>query len=640
MKRFAACVAILLVLCCQTGQCMFPKESETREVKYLDGVWDFTLSPDEETGFREQWFNRSLSESIQSVIPMPVPSSYNDITQQKDIRDYVGWVWYQRKFFVSRHWSHDKVVYLRFDSVHYEARVFFNGKPIINHTGGHLPFQADVTNILKFGSANLLTVAVDNSLTSSTVPQGVIKHFNDSDRYPNGYKRLYPMFDFFNYAGIHRSVRLYAVPQTHIHDISIRTSITRSGKGVIDYSFVYDDNSLTRNVISRQGFFCLVQILDDNDKVVSKATGCKGSLIIDNPQLWWPIDMSLNPGYLYIGQFILSNGSETIDSYYEKIGIRTVEATNTSFLINGQPFYFKGFGKHEDSAVRGRGLDIPLIIKDYNLIKWVGANSFRTSHYPYSEEMMDQADEQGIVVIDECPAVGLHSFSHELYEKHSLSIQELIQRDKNRPSVVMWSIANEPQSQDRRADEYFKKLVLLTKSFDETRPITAALNQDVNQDHLAQYLDVIMINRYYGWYEDTGASNLIRKQLTFDLKNWFEKHNKPVMMSEYGADSVSGVHADPSYVFTEDYQAELMIENFAAFDEARREGFFVGEMIWNFQDFMTDQTVQRVFGNKKGIFTRDRQPKAAARLLKCRYTQMSNASVLSEQGFMYCPRVL
>src|SRR5689334_13865796 len=123
---------------------------------------------------------------------------------------------------------------------------------------------------------------------------------------------------------------------------------------------------------------------------------------------------------------MLINGSDVIDVYYQKIGIRTVNATQTSFLINGQKFYFKGFGKHEDSVVRGRGLDLALMIKDFNLMKWMGANSFGT-------------------------------------------------------------IANESQSQDPKSDEYFKKLVLLTKGLDENRPLSAALNQDVKMDHLAKY---------------------------------------------------------------------------------------------------------------------------------------------------------
>src|SRR5206468_308420 len=119
---------------------------------------------------------------------------------------------------------------------------------------------------------------------------------------------------------------------------------------------------------------------------------------------------------------------------------------------------------------------MPMIIKDYNLIKWIGANAFRTSHYPYAEEMMDQADQQGIVVIDECPAVGLNAFNDVLLNQHKRVIEELIQRDKNRPSVVMWSIANEPESEEKSAENYFKEVSSLAKSLDN-RPITAATDK-------------------------------------------------------------------------------------------------------------------------------------------------------------------
>jgi len=192
--------------------------------------------------------------------------------------------------------------------------------------------------------------------------------------------------------------------------------------------------------------------------------------------------------------------------------------------------------------IRGKGLDLPLIIKDFNLIKWVGANSFRTSHYPYSEEMMDEADAQGIVVIDECPAVALSAFTDTLLKQHLQTITEMIQRDKNRPSVVMWSIANEPSSEDKGAQEYFAKVAAHARSLDNTRPITAATYMGYNTDMMSKSLDVLMVNRYYGWYSDTGYSQVIEKQVVNEIQKWFDTHKKPVMISEYGADTVSGLH--------------------------------------------------------------------------------------------------
>lgn len=192
--------------------------------------------------------------------------------------------------------------------------------------------------------------------------------------------------------------------------------------------------------------------------------------------------------------------------------------------------------------VRGRGLDLPLIIKDFNLMKWIGANSFRTSHYPYSEELMDEADSQGIVVIDECPAVGLHVWGDVLLKQHLLSITELIQRDKNRPSVVMWSIANEPHSLEKAALDYFKKVAAHARGLDNTRPITAATYMPYDQDLMSDSLDVLMVNQYQGWYQDTGYPQTTEPFIKFDFQRWFDKHKKPLMISEYGGDTIPGLH--------------------------------------------------------------------------------------------------
>jgi len=108
--------------------------------------------------------------------------------------------------------------------------------------------------------------------------------------------------------------------------------------------------------------------------------------------------------------------------------------------------------------IRGKGLDYALIAKDFSLLKWLGANSFRTSHYPYADEIMDMADKEGIVVIDECPGVGIKYFNLEKdnLDHHNEVMAELIRRDKNRPAVVMWSVANEPCSDKPAAVKYFE----------------------------------------------------------------------------------------------------------------------------------------------------------------------------------------
>jgi beta-glucuronidase len=210
-----------------------------------------------------------------------------------------------------------------------------------------------------------------------------------------------------------------------------------------------------------------------------------------------------------------------LDRYDQRFGIGSVEVRGAELLINGRPFDFKGFGMHEDHLVRGKGHDAAEMVQDFELLAWTGANSFRTSHYPYSEDVMDYADAHGVVVIDEAPAVGMNAavaqvlgtpieklFSRETVnaltrEVHAQAIRELIARDKNRPSVVLWSIANEPESHTDEAVEYFEPLFALARALDASRPVGF-----VNQMHapckLARFSDVLMINRYYGWYRSSG----------------------------------------------------------------------------------------------------------------------------------------
>lgn len=168
----------------------------------------------------------------------------------------------------------------------------------------------------------------------------------------------------------------------------------------------------------------------------------------------------------------------------------TSSTDGTRFLINGEPFYFKGFGKHEDAAARGKGYDAVFMVHDFALMEWLGANSFRTSHYPYAEEVIDFADRHGIVVIDETAAVGINSglaagvfgakphetFSDETVNAatqaaHRQAIRELVARDKNHPSVVMWNIANEPESVTPESRDYFAPLVAEARRLDSTRPV-------------------------------------------------------------------------------------------------------------------------------------------------------------------------
>jgi beta-glucuronidase len=321
--------------------------------------------------------------------------------------------------------------------------------------------------------------------------------------------------------------------------------------------------------------------------------------------------------------------------------VRTVTVVGNQFLINNEPFYFTGFGMHEDHVVKGKGHDNSFMVNDFELLKWIGANSFRTSHYPYSEEIMDYADRHGIVIIDETAAVGINQSFASMFggpklptygpetanEKTQASLlnaaRELVARDKNHPSVVLWSITNESETGTQEAVDFFKPVFELVKQLDPTRPHTYinVMTEPFNKCLVAPLADVICLNRYFGWYED--HYDLANAELHFEaeLKGWTEKYNVPLIITEYGADTLPGGHSIHGLPWSEEYQTAYLEMSHRVFDKFPG---VVGEHVWNFADFMTKPGIFRVLGNKKGIFSRDRQPKAAANTLRARWTTLNS----------------
>ncbi|XP_063154587.1 beta-glucuronidase isoform X1 [Candoia aspera] len=606
---------------------LYPRESSSRELKDLSGLWSFRAdwSEQRDAGFVEQWYKRPLQQTG-PVMDMPVPASFNEITQDPKLRRYVGWVWYEKEVLPPDRWllrDPGTRIVLRIGSAHYYSIVWVNGVQVTEHEGGHLPFEVEISEILHRSPREpcRITIAINNTLTPHTLPPGTIQYLKDESMYPKGYFVQNTRFDFFNYAGIHRPVLFYTTPLAYIDDITVTTAL-KGNVGLVHY------------LVSVQGssdYNLSLTLYDSDHFAVATGNGLAGELKVLDPVLWWPYLMNERPGYLYSLKVTLSavvDGSISEDIYVQPVGIRTIFVARNQFLINGKPFYFHGVNKHEDADIRGKGLDWPLIMKDFNLLRWLGANSFRTSHYPYAEEIMELCDAYGIVVIDEGPAVGMRdslNFGNQSLQHHLVVMEELIRRDKNRPSVVMWSVANEPASELPLAGYYFKTVIAHTKALDPTRPVTLVSNANYLRDQGAPYVDVICVNSYYSWYHDSGHLEVIGLQLNTEFENWYTTHQKPIIQSEYGADTISGFHADPPLMFSEEYQAAVLKGYHAVLDRKRKE-YVIGELIWNFADFMTEQGVTRVMGNKKGIFTRQRQPKAAAFLLKERYWKLANES--------------
>ncbi|HEY6738848.1 MAG TPA: beta-glucuronidase [Actinopolymorphaceae bacterium] len=588
-----------------------PSDTPTRERRSLNGLWRFALDT-EGVGRTENWWTGRLPGRLEA----PVPASYNDLFPEPAVHDHVGDVWYQTTVRIPRGWDGERIV-LRFDSATHRAVVWVGDMKVAEHEGGYTPFEVDVTDVVVPGEESRITVVVNNILTWQSIPPGRV------DFTPGGPRQRY-FHDFFNYAGLHRSVWLSTRPAAHVSDITVSTGLDGS-TGTVRYVL---------EAVGSEEFEPRVVLSDADGAEVARAVGWTGELTVHDVHPWRP-----GEGYLYeLTAELWGTDPTPVDVYSLPVGIRTVEVAGSRFLVNGEPFYFTGFGKHEDSALRGKGHDDVFMVHDFALMKWLGANSFRTSHYPYAEEVLDYADRNGIVVIDETAAVGINlglggglfggkplpTYSEETIndatrEVHRQAIRELVERDKNHPCVVLWSIANEPDSRPPESRAYFEPLVAETRLLDPTRPVGFAnfMAATPDKDAISDLFDVLMLNRYYGWYVDSGDLAASERKLQAELEAWAERYGKPIIMTEYGADALAGLHSVTPMPWTEDYQAELLAMYHRVFD---RVDAVVGEQIWNFADFATGPGVIRVDGNRKGVFTRDRRPKAAARLLRRRWS--------------------
>ncbi len=601
---------------------LYPILTQSRLLSDLSGVWDFKL--DNGKGFDEKWYERPLEDAD----TMPVPASYNDLKEGADFRDHYGWVFYQRNVSIPSYVKCQRIV-LRCAAVTHYAKIYLNGKLICEHKGGFLPFEVELNDVLEDGD-NLLTIAVNNVIDYTTLPVGGKANMmsgmmggmgeGGSDKPQNN-----PNFDFFNYCGITRPVKIYTTPKTYIDDITVVSDIDFSAtSAVLDYSVDILGEA-------KDNTACKVEVFDAEGNKIVEREGVTGKIKIDDVKLWQPLN-----AYLYQIKVIAGE-----DVYTLPYGVRSVRVDGVKFLINEKPFYFKGYGKHEDTFPNGRGINLPMNTKDISIMKWQHANSFRTSHYPYSEEMMRLCDEEGIVVIDETTAVGVNltfggganfngqkvgTFDKEhgvqTQDHHKDVIRDLISRDKNHACVVMWSIANEPDSSGEGAYDYFKPLYDLARELDpQNRPCTLVSVQagtSPETDCSSKLSDVICLNRYYGWYFGGPDLDKSEQALRAELEKWKEI-GKPVVFTEYGADTVSGFHDTTSVMYTEEYQVEYYEMNNKVFDEF---DFVVGEQAWNFADFATSQSLLRVQGNKKGLFTRDRKPKMVAHYFRNRWNNI------------------
>ncbi len=574
---------------------LYPKINRFREVLTLDGFWHF-CKDEESKGLEEGWYN-----GIPKGREIAVPASINE--QSSDLMDYFGMCWFEKNVYLPKNFKDNKV-YLRFGSVTGKCTVWVNSRQAVCHEGGSLPFECEISENLHNGE-NKIIVLSDNRLDPWSLPPAAMA--NNEGR--EGFFVTYPAvtYDFFPYSGIHRSVYLYTCAKNRIEDITIKTHLD-ADDAIIDYEVQLSQETQGEVLIQVEGHTAV-------ETISAKSNSVKGSMRISNPRIW----DTENPN-MYDMHVVLKDEGQETDEYVQSFGIRTIEVKGNQLLLNGKPVYLRGFGKHEDFQVLGKGFHASLVVKDFELMKWIGANSFRTSHYPYDENVLDYADRHGILVIDETPLVGLNKrlYTPEILEKAKGVLSDLIERDKNHPCVIMWSMANEPDARSPEALDFFKALKNHTKECDSTRPITYVAYMESADNKAFQFCDVVCINKYYGWYEIPGEIDAALEQFDTCLERFYNEFHKPILVTEFGADAIAGVHFEPARMFSEEYQSE-MLEKQCQLIESK--DYTIGTHVWGFADFMVGQSYTRALLNRKGIFTRDRQPKMAAHTLRRLWTK-------------------
>jgi beta-glucuronidase len=520
---------------------------------------------------------KPLEYTFNDGLRLDVPGDFN--SQLPELLYYEGNVWYQRKITVSK--KDDCCLFLYFAGSNYITKVWLNGVFVGEHEGGFLPFQFDITKLAKAGE-NDLVVLTNNNRKVDYIPA--------------------MNFDWWNYGGITRDVFLIETPNVYINDYSVQL---KKGSNNIIAGYVKLEGATAQNSVE-----ILIPELKIRKKLLTDVTGYAAFEIPSKPKLWEPASPKL-----YDVKFFTDK-----DSISEEIGFRTIETKGSSILLNGKPIFIKGVNFHEEIPQRrGRAYsdtDAAVLLSE---AKALGCNFIRPSHYPQNERLVRLAEKMGLMIWEEIPVWQGIKFTDEVVMvKAQNMLREMILRDKNRADIVIWSIQNETQpSADR--DKMLIGLAKMTHKLDSTRLIAGAFNNIKYDktthtftltDSLINYLDVVGINKYMGWYDSF--------QVSPGETKWNVAAGKPLMMSEFGGEALYGQHGktDSPSSWSEETLEKLYSDNLTMFKNISN---LCGTVPWLLFDFRSPNRwhKQNQDGwNRKGLVSDKGQRKKAWYVMK------------------------
>lgn len=577
---------------------------EGRASMTLNGVWKYIVDP-YQTGYydyrrdvRDEQPNPSTAESLflgykqqgpsdrveydfDKADNILVPRDWN--SQKEKLFYYEGSVWYYKKFDYAVPANGNRQ-FLYFGAANYDADVYLNGKKLGKHVGGFTPFNFEITGKLK-SEGNFVIVKVDNTRGLEKVPT-----INT---------------DWWNYGGLTRDVKIVEVANTFVQDYYIQ--LAKDNQNLIAFSVIL-------NGAAKAGQTVTVEIPEAKIKVdctTDSEGNAKTTIPVKNLKLW----SSENP-YLYEVK-ITHNG----DVLTDKIGFRTVKIQGTEILVNGKPVFLRGISIHEENPIRGGRAyskdDARMLL---GWAKELGCNFVRLAHYPHNENMTRMADEMGIMVWSEVPVYWTIQWKNpETYANAHAQLTDEITRDKNRASIIIWSMANETPISAERTD-FLLRQIKTARTLDPVRLISAALerhtregtqNTQVISDPLKEYVDIIAFNEYIGWYAGLPESC---KTAVFDIPD-----DKPVFVSEFGGGALQGFHGSKDQIWTEEFQEELFKESVKMLDKIPQ---LRGMTPWILADFRSPRRVLSGIQdgwNRKGLISETGEKKKAFYVLQDYY---------------------
>lgn len=551
------------------------------------GYYNYRSIPYEETnwphaGMYNNQKQKNKGERIEydfnNVETMVVPGDWN--SQKQELIFYEGTVWYQKDFLLEK--KEGKRYFIHFGAVNYEAFVYINGKSVGKHIGGFTPFNYEITDVVNDGE-NFVVVKVDNKRRKEAVPTN--------------------NFDWWNYGGITRDVNIVALDETYIQDYSF--ALTDLEKKEISVGVQCQGPSKAgKKVIVNIPELKLVKELQTDE-----AGQASFNVNLKKVQLW----DTENPK-LYDVEVVL--GDETIQ---DKIGFRTIETRGTDIVLNGNPMYLRGICIHEENPLNASRAHT--MGESRMLLGWakdLSCNFVRLAHYPHNENMTRLADEMGLLVWSEIPVYWTIDWENEAtYANAENQLTDMISRDKNRASVIIWSIGNETPITEPRL-KFMSSLAKKAKELDSSRLTSAALElhyvgeedpyKAVLEDPLAAYLDVMSFNEYIGWY---GNSMEEIEKFTFEFK-----YDKPVLISELGAGALGGFNADKETCWSEEFQEEFYKHQVKLADKHDQIKGFTPWILCDFKSPKRLHSVYQDFWNRKGVISNNGKKKKAFYILK------------------------